>query len=163
MEVPPKRRYRLGETRYVQEILSRFYPDAIQISPCRLGTLPEPLGEEEWSPEERAMLTTRMRWADAIAVENGTIHLIEAKLLPGRYPEGLSKLELYSLLIPMTESLRGYLPAKVELELWTPIEDALVRRLAHEKGIRNPIFEPDWFKTFLGSWFPRMRRSPRME
>lgn len=163
MELPPKRRYRLGETRYVQEILNRFYPDAIQMSPVRLGTLPEPLGPEEWSPEEKAMLTTRMRWADAIAIENGTIHLIEAKLLPGRYPEGLAKLELYSRLCPYTESLKPYLPARIELELWTPIEDALIMRLAYEKGISNPIFKPDWFSTFLTSWFPRMRRSPRTE
>lgn len=163
MELPPKRRHRLGETRYVQEILNRFYPNAIRISPCRLGTLPEPLGGEEWTPEERAMLTVRQRWADAIAIEGNVLHIIEAKLLPGRYPEGLSKLEIYRLLIPHTPSLAEYRGATVECELWTPIEDPVIKRLAAEKGIRNPIFEPAWFKEFLTTWFPRSRRSPKYE
>lgn len=163
MELPPKRRYRLGETMYVQEVLNIFYPDTIKMSPVRLGTLPEPIGGEDWSPEERAMLTTRMRWADGIAIEPGVIHLIEAKLLPGRYPEGLTKLEIYRLLIPYTETLIPHLPAKVESELWTPLEDPLTRQLAREKGIRNIIFQPSWFRTFLASWAARARRSPRTE
>jgi len=161
--LPPKRRYRLGETRYVQEILNYFYPEAIKISPIRLGRLPEPLGEVEWTPEERAMLTVRMRWADGVAIENGVIHVIEAKLLPGRYPEGLAKLELYRHLIPDTETLAPYLPAQISLELWTPIKDELIQHLAEDKGIKNIVFEPAWFRTFLTSWFPRMRRQPRTE
>jgi len=161
MEPYLPRRRRQGETRYVQEILTRFYPGAITISPVRLGTLPEPLAGEEWTPEERAMLTTRQRWADAVAIEDRTIHLIEGKLLPGRYPEGLSKLEVYRTLVPNTPSLVAYAGYRLECELWTPIEDPVIKRLAAEKGIRNAIFEPAWFKDFLTSWFPRSRRSPR--
>lgn len=163
MEIPPKRRYRLGETMYVQEILTRFYPRAIQISPVRLGTLPEPIGEEYWTAEELAMLTTRMRWADAVAIEDGTLHLIEAKLLPGRFPEGLTKLEIYRALVPHTARLAEFSIDTLVSELWTPIEDPLTRRLAHEKGILNPIYEPLWFRDFLASWSARARRQPRTE
>jgi len=163
MELPPKRKYRLGETRYVQEILRYFYPEAIRISPVRIGTLPEPLGEVEWLPEERALLTARMRWADAVAIEDKTIHLIEAKLLPGRYPEGLSKLEIYRHLIPNTPALAQYRDYQVIAELWTPIDDPMIKKLADEKGIRNLIFEPPWFRNYLETLAARARRSPRTE
>lgn len=163
MEIPPKRRYRLGETMYVQEVLTRFYPGAIQISPVRLGTLPEPAVAERWLPEERTLLTVRMRWADAIAIEDGTLHLIEAKLLPGEYPEGLTKLELYRLLIPHTAQLAEYRWNTLVPELWTPLQDPLIARLAHEKGMINPIFEPPWFRDYLETVAARARRPPKSE
>jgi len=161
--MPPRRRHRLGETRYVSELLQRFYPKAIHIAPIRLGTLPEPIGDEEWTPEERALLTVRMRWADAVAIEDHVIHLIEAKLLPARYFAGLAQLEIYRELIPHTEALKPYLPAEIRCELWTPIEDPWVKAKAAERGMYNPIWQPDWFREFLHSWYPRWRRPSRYE
>lgn len=163
MVTKKKRRYRLGETMYVHELLDRFYPDAIKMAPVRLGSLPHPVSGEEWTPEERALLETKMRWADGIAIVPGNIHLIEAKLLPGRYPEGLTKLEYYRTLIPETPKLAEYRGYTILPELWTPIEDPLTKRLAMEKGIRNMIYTPTWFKDYLASLAARARRSPREE
>lgn len=162
-QYPTKRRYRLGETKYVAEILERFYPETIHIMPCRLGTSPTPFGEEELTEEELRMLEVRMRIADAVVITQDKIIVIEGKLLPARYPEGLTKLEIYLPLVIHTLRLQEFLPRTIEGELWTPLSDPMVRRRCAEKGIRNPIWSPPWFKEFLTSWAPRSRRPPRYE
>ena len=157
-EVPPKRRYRLGETKYVAEYLRTFYPEAIHISPVRLGSPPEPMGEGDYTEEERRMLMVYQRQADAVAILDNRLILIEGKLLPARYPEGLAKLEIYRDLIPHTLSLQPYLDRRIEVELVTPIEDPTIAKLCHQKGFRNPIYRPIWFEEYIKSWFPRWKR-----
>lgn len=163
MEYPPKRKYRYGETMYVQEILLQFYPRAVKISPVRLGKLPEPPPGVEWSEEERRMLMTSQRWADAVAIEDGVLHLIEAKLLPARYPEGESKLRFYRTLVPNTESLKVYTWDLIICELFTPTDDILTRTLCRQDGIEFRQFTPEWYPIWLSIYPARGWKQPAIE
>ena len=163
MEEPPKRRYRYGETMYVSEILNTFYPGAIKISPVRLGKLPESPPGVTWTEEERRMLMTSQRWADAVAIEDGTLHLIEAKLLPSRFPEGESKLRFYRTLVPNTESLKEYPWNTLVCELWTPTDDLLTRALCRQDNIEHRVFQPEWYSTWLLIYPKSMWKQPAME
>ena len=163
VEYAPKRKYRYGETMYVAEILKTFYPGAITISPVRLGKLPEPPEGQQWTESERRMLMTSQRWGDAVAIEGGVLHLIEAKLLPSRYPEGESKLRFYRTLVPNTESLKQYSWATFVAELWTPTDDILTRSLCRQDSIELHVFEPKWFSIWLSIYPKTAWRQPAIE
>ena len=163
MEIAPKRKYRYGETMYVAEILKTYYPDAITISPVRLGKLPEPPEGQVWTESERRMLMTSQRWGDAVAIEGGVLHLIEAKLLPSRYPEGESKLRFYRTLLANTESLKQYQWTTSVCELWIPTDDILTRALARQDSIDVRVFEPEWFSIWMSIYPKTAWRQPALE
>lgn len=153
-EYPPKRKYRYGETMYVAEILNTFYASAVKISPVRLGKLPEPPEGQVWTEADRRMLMTSQRWGDAVAIEGGVLHLIEAKLLPSRFPEGESKLRFYRTLVPNTGSLKQYSWNIVVCELWCPMEDILTKALCQLDNIELKVFQPPWYSIWL-SIYPK--------
>ncbi len=163
VEYVPKRKYRYGETMYVQEILNTFYPNAIKISPCRLGKLPVPPEGQQWTEADRRMLMTSQRWGDAVAIEGGVLHLIEAKLLPSRYPEGESKLRFYRTLVPNTESLKKYNWNILVVELWLPTDDILTRSLCQQDNIELKVFQPPWWEIWLSIYPQRGWRQPAVE
>jgi len=158
---PPKRIYRLGETRYVAEYIATFYPNDISFQPIRLGTVPEPLVAEEFTPEELGLLRVNMRWADGAVITDGAVIIIEGKLKPFDYLRGLAQLDLYRDLVLTTEQLKPFLPRSKMFQLVTPIEDPYIVRKARAMGIDTPIWTPPWFGEYLNSWFPRSRRAPR--
>lgn len=163
MEYPPKRKYRYGETMYVAEILNTFYPNAVKISPCRLGKLPEPPAGQQWNESERRMLMTSQRWGDAVAIEGGVLHLIEAKLLPSRYPEGESKLRFYRTLVPNTESLKEYSWNVLVCELWLPTPDILTQALARQDSIEIRVFLPKWYSIWMAIYPKSAWKQPVIE
>ncbi len=160
MEEAPKRKYRYGETMYVAEILNTYYPKAIKISPCRLGKLPMAPEGQVWTETERRMLMTSQRWGGAIAIEGGVLHLIEAKLLPSRFPEGESKLRFYRTLVPNTESLKQYSWNVLVCELWCPMEDILTKALCRQDSIELKVFEPPWYSIWLSIYPARAWKQP---
>ena len=163
MEYPPKRKYRYGETMYVAEILNTFYPNAVKISPVRLGKLPEPPEGQVWSESERRMLMTSQRWGDAVAIENRVCHLLEAKLLPSRFPEGESKLRFYRSLVWNTEGLQKYAFHTLICELWCPTEDILTRALCRQDNIELRVFQPPWYNIWLSIYPQTAWRQPALE
>jgi len=161
LEKPVKRRYRLSERRYIAEYIRQFYPDAPVWFNIRMGTLEVP---PEATPEEIAearMLYPLKRWCDAMIILPDRLILVEGKLLPARYPEGLTKLQLYLNLAPTTPEIIELMPRRIEGELLTPLEDPVIKMMAFERGIRNVIWKPPWFEEYLATLPPRMRRPER--
>ena len=159
----PKRKYRYGETMYVWEILNTYYPNAIKRANVRLGKLPEPPPGQTWTESERRMMMTSQRWGDAVAIEGGVLHLIEAKLLPSRFPEGETKLRFYRTLVPNTDSLKQFAWTSLVCELWVPMDDILTRALCRQDSIELRVFEPPWYNIWLSIYPQRGWRQPATE
>lgn len=138
------------EMRYVSEYVMKFYKDAPFVKlQCRLGSYVIP-PVEGYTEEELLAMSPFRRWADAVVIyPKKRIIIIEAKILPARYTDGLAKLEVYLRLAPNTPEFKLYMPAKIEGELVTPIEDPVIAKLAREKGIRYVVWKPLWLEYYF--------------
>jgi hypothetical protein len=149
------------ELTYVSEFAAKYYPNDKVKTYVRLGRDPSIGREAELEPGEAALLSVGMRWADAIIIRDKDLLVIEGKLRPGYYPEGLAKLELYLPLVPHTPDLQEFMPRKVEGILVIPLDDPAVSANGRSKGFRVVIYKPKWFPEFLASLTPRARRPPK--
>ena len=137
------------EMRYVSAYLNQFYHDCITKTHILLGSIPDvPDGSrgEEW---KRRMMGAIRRWADGIAITPEKIILIEGKLIPARYLEGLGKLQIYGKLVPATPELRKYVGRTIEPTLLVPIEDPTCRIVCVEQGIRMVIWSPAFVRDYM--------------
>jgi hypothetical protein len=159
---PPRLRTN-WELRYVSEFAARTYPDEQVFTYVRLGKDPAIGREEELSEEELRMLRVGMRWADCVVIRAREILIIEGKLKPGMYPEGIAKLEIYTRIARKTPDLAQYLPRKIVGAMLVPTDDPITAMIAREKGFRWIVWKPDWFQEFQASLTPRAKRPARME
>jgi len=161
--ITPLRARTNWELRYVSEFAARTYPDDRVYTYVRLGKDPGIGREEELPEEELRMLRVQMRWADCVVIRPREILIIEGKLKPGMYPEGIAKLELYTRIAKKTPDLAQYLPRKIVGAMLVPTDDPVTAALARDKGFRWIIWKPDWFQDFQASLTPRAKRPARME
>ena len=151
------------ELSYVSEFAAHFYPDDRILTYVRLGKDPRLGRQEEWTEEEAQLLRVELRWADAVIIRPKEILLIEGKLRPAEYPEGIAKLELYTPMLKNTQEFRDLMPRKVQGILVIPIEDPVVVANGREKGIRVIIWKPRWYQVFVNNLSYRARRPARYE
>jgi len=125
----------------------------------RLGSPKSEVPRADMTPEERAMIGSWRRWADAIILEDETVTIVESAIRPD--PGKISQLELYRMLFPQTPELLAWHGCKVDLLLLYAIEDPATVHLAREKGIRAVEYKPLWLDKYLEILQPRERRGSR--
>ena len=87
------------------------------------------------------MYMVTLRWVDAIFIENGVVHLVEAKLTP--QPGAIGQLELYQEIFKITPEFSAYAEWPIKLILLTTRPDLSMIDLLSKKGIDYEIFTYD--------------------
>jgi len=147
------------EMQMLSEWLTKTYPNGRFQTRVRLGSPKSEIPRADMTPEERAMIGSWRRWADAVILENDKVTIVEAAIRPD--PGKISQLELYAMLLPQTPELRAWWGLKIELLLLYAIEDPATVYLAREKGIRCVQYQPLWLPSYLDILMPRERRGTR--
>ena len=155
------KQYRLGEIRYVGEYLRIFHRGEKFFFPCRLASA-EQLREWLILPEDvREMRTRGWQAADAIVIRPDEIWVIEAKLRPSRFREGIGSLLIYLPLVHTTPGLQMFMPRKVVGVLLIPIVVPAIKQACEEQGLIYLVWEPAWYEEYMEGYPPWERVSPR--
>lgn len=109
----------------------------------RLGPLP--------NVEMARAYKVTQRWADAVFVDDDTIHIVEAKMYPDASAFG--QLELYATLIRDTPEFSAYTNLPVKLIFLTTKKDNPLFEMATQKGIAYEIYNPEWVEEYLKKRF----------
>ena len=99
----------------------------------RLGVLP--------TKELARMYMTILRWADAIYLKDGIVHIVEAKLRAE--PGAVGQLELYQKLFHNTLEFSDYKEWNIKLVLLSGVLDLNMAELCSDKDIRFEVFGED--------------------
>lgn len=121
----------IKESELVNKWVWQFHPTALQWRRVRLGVVPG----KEMAREYMVIL----RWADLVFVENGIVHIVEAKLRPDA--GAIGQLEHYKLLFSRTPEFSQYWNYPVELILLTSYMDLEIVELCSKKGIKYEFYE----------------------
>ena len=121
----------IKESDLVNKWLWEFHPTALQWRRVRLGIVP--------TKEMANMYMVLLRWADAIFIENGTVHIVEAKLRPNA--GAIGQLEHYKLLFGRTPEFNQYWNWPIELILLTSFMDLEIVELCSNKGIKYEFYQ----------------------
>ncbi len=143
------------EMRLVSEYLLHAYPRAIHLTRVRLGTWKPKAEALNLTESELRMLGSFRRWADAIAITEDEIVLIEGAIRPDTGEA--SKLEIYKRLVPHTPELQDWMDRPIRMELVYAVGDAVVIDYCREMGITCVEFRPAW----LSEYFERLQRRQR--
>lgn len=147
------------EMRLVSDYLVQFYPGAIHYTRIRLGTYETASKIEGLTESEQRLLGSFRRWADAIAVTDHELIVIEGAIRPDTGEA--SKLLTYADLVPHTPELREYLNREIRMELVVVVEDPVVTAMCRRFGIRVVVFRPEWLKEYFDLLEWRERRPPQ--
>lgn len=147
------------ERRLVAEWVRIMFPNAHIREQVRLGAIEPALDDANISEKELRALGVTRRYVDALAVQDNTVHLIEAKIL--NRPGALEQLDLYEFLLPLTPELRDLRGLPIVKHLVWAIPDPVVEALARRRGIRVHEFRPEWVDAYLEILRPRETRAPR--
>ncbi len=153
-------RKRQWEEEMLAEWLAAKHPRARVLYRVRLGPLASAHPDATLTDAERRLLGAAFRrWADAMIVEEGTLTVIEAALIPS--PGDLAMLELYLHLVDATPELEEVrqLPRQ-GLLLWA-VDDPYARPLAVRRGLRVEIYKPSHFTEWAEFQNARKTRPPR--
>ncbi len=152
------RRFHLGESRLLTEYLADRYAGADIILQARLGTDPELVGVTLLDDEERRLARNLNRRADAVAVTDTELVVIEASM---QWPTTkIGRLMEYLLLVPATPDLVQYRGRRVIGEILTAIDDPMAKLLCERHGFRYVWVEPPWMAEYLAAYPDRKRRAP---
>lgn len=123
------------EAKLVNRWLAKFHRTAPQWTRIRLGQVA--------NNEEAKFHMVKLRWADAIFIEDGKVHIVEGKLRPELGVFG--QLEGYSELFRVTPEFMQWWNWPIELIILTPVLDLNLVEIAKKKGIKYEIFkEEEW-------------------
>lgn len=142
-------RFTYGETRLVSEYLAAQYPNARVKERVKLGPVVPLTPEANLSDAELAMVGVFRRFADAVAVTQTELVIIEGKMRAS--PDAVAQLLLYRELVPLTFELYDYLSLPIVLEAVFAVDDPAVRRMAERAGVRVQIYRPDWLPQWIAS------------
>lgn len=116
--------------------LAKFHRTDPQWKRVRLG-IPS-------NPEEAKYLQVTLRWADAIFLKDGKLHIVEAKIVPD--PKAIGQLEMYKELIKVTPEFSAYENWPVEMVLLASELDLATAQMCSKKGIKYEVWKPqDWY------------------
>jgi len=146
---------------YVSEWAITFHPEAFLMLNQPLGPLPERVGEVVVPEEERAMLSALRPRCDAVIVKPTEVLVVEAKILPQRYPTGLGDLLFYRELAPDTPELAEHRHKLWRYVLLTPLEAPKIRTQAEKLGIEYVVWMPPITAEYLKPLYPYLREVPR--
>jgi hypothetical protein len=141
------------------EWLTKTQKNKRWLTRVRLGSPRSEIPRAEMSPEERAMVGSWRRWADAVILEDDKVTIVEAAIRPN--PGKISQLELYAMLFPHTPELEAWRGLPLHLLLLYAIEDPATIHLARQKGIACVEYKPTWLPAYLEALLPRERRGVR--
>lgn len=99
--------------------------------------------------------------ADCIIIKPREIWVVEAAVLPHRYPKALGDLILYKPLAPQTPELRKYADRDFKFKLLTPLEHPRIREECLKHGIENVVWMPPLTREYLSQLAPYLRVPPR--
>jgi len=154
-----KRTWQPREMQMLTEWLTKTQAGKRWMTRVRLGSPKPAVPRPEMSIEERAMIGSWRRWADAIILEKDRVTIVEAAIRPE--PGKISQLELYRALLPHTPELEAWKGVPVDLVLLYAIEDPATILLAREKAIKCIEYRPTWLPAYLETLMPRERRGVR--
>lgn len=159
MAAKPTRAWQPREMQMLSEFLAKVYPNARVATRVRLGTPKSEVPTAWMSQEEKAMIGSWRRWADAVILEDDKVTIVEAAIRPD--PGKISQLELYKLLWPQTPEYVAWHGLPVHLMIVYAIEDPATLYLARQKGIHCVQYQPTWLPDYLTLLMPRERRGVR--
>lgn len=119
------------ESDLVNKWVWQFHPTSLQWRRVRLGIVPD--------KEMARMYMVILRWADLIFIENGIVHIVEAKLRPTA--GAIGQLEHYKQLFYRTPEFSSYWNYPVELILLTAYMDLEIVQLCSQKGIKYEFYQ----------------------
>lgn len=125
----------------------------------RLGAPKPSVPRPDMTPEERALIGTWRRWADAVGLGDEDVLIVESAIRS--QPGKISQLELYALLFPQTPEFTAWKGLPVKMVLLYAIEDPATILLARQKGIKCILYKPTWLPAYLEILQPRERRGVR--
>jgi len=160
MSLGEKRAWQPREMQMLSEWLVKTQKNKRWMTRVRLGSPRSEIPRPEMSPEERAMIGSWRRWADAIILEDDAVTIVEAAIRPN--PGKISQLELYKMLFPHTPEFRAWSGLPIHLILLYAIEDAATVLLARQKEIRCIQYSPPWLPAYMNILMPRERRGSRL-
>ena len=144
------------EARMLGEWVAERFPRAERIIfNARLGPLPKELNGRPLPWAKRQMLGVFNRYADALVLSGGKLHLVECAIRAA--VEKVAQLEIYAQLLPETEELeelRGLTPRPI---LVAATEDSAIRRFCEGKGVEFVVFRPAWVEAYLADRAARKR------
>jgi len=159
MAITEKRGWQPREMQMLTEWLTKTQKGKRWLTRVRLGSPKPEIPRPEMSVEERAMIGSWRRWADALILEKDKVTIIEAAIRPD--PGKISQLELYAKLFPHTPEYQAWRGVPIDLILLYAIEDPATNLLAREKGILAIEYKPAWLPAYLNLLMPRERRGVR--
>ena len=138
------------ETRLVaeylaQEIYPNWYRQRQPLGPALPG-LVEEMGEA------RALAVSRP-WrmeVDAVAVEDGRLVLIEAKVF--KIVDGMAKLPLYKSLVPATPELTEHRSLPIVMRLVAPWASESMEIMARAAGVEVVVYSPAWIRDYVAQY-----------
>lgn len=158
-----RRKRREWEHEFVSEYCARYFTGSRIRYHIRLGTWPQPQTAEDLSEAERALLSVRMRWADALVLDPKRLTVLEGKLRPSEYLKGLGELQLYRHLVKHTPGLEAFKAVPVVGRLLISLPDPTVSWLARSNGLEVAVYQPTFWSEYLNVLSARERRAIRPE
>ena len=122
----------MKESELVNKWLWEFHPTSLQWRRVRLGIVP--------TKEFAKMYMVILRWADAIFIEDGIVHIVEAKLRPTA--GAIGQLEHYKQLFRRTPEFSQYWNYPIEMILLTSYMDLEIVQLCTDKSIKYEFYQP---------------------
>lgn len=115
--------------------LAKFHRTSLQWKRQRLGQVA--------NPQEAKIYSVILKYCDAVFIEDGYVHIVEAKLRPNLGVIG--QLEGYKKLFPVTPEFFHYWNWNIKMILLTPVLDLNIVELCKDKNIIYEIWKPeDW-------------------
>lgn len=134
-----RRKNAFVEKRLLNEWLRERFPTSPPFKQPRLGPTA--------TVQEARLFKSLMRFPDAIVIEKGQVHIIEAKIVPDF--GAIGQLEGYNKLFDSTPEFTDFHTTTRNLILLVGQDDVQVRAQAEEKGIEFVVFEPLWVKQAI--------------
>lgn len=145
-----KRRWEAVESRYLAEYIAKYFGDEVVHSMTQV-----PMGDTAWRYGKAMKLPERYffrygRRCDAVVITRKDLNLLEAETRRPIY--GYEELLVYRKLLPLTPSLKPYLNLPVRCILVSPVWEADVYDMCHERGIEYHLYRPKWIFEALMRW-----------
>jgi hypothetical protein len=143
-----EQRERLLLTEYVK---ARYIQHKVTFN-CPLGPVPDSLIFEYGAGKAYKVARSMRPEVDALVYDDGTLILIEAKIV--RWVDGISKLPLYKLLLATTPEVQPYLSWRVEMELVIPFKQPTMVSVAHSIGVKIVEFSVPEIDKYVSETLP---------